>query len=146
MSEYHKQIFAALLGLLYMVAGAATFIALAAPEIRIFEVLGIVGDPAGGFVLLVIGSTLFYGYFELSKGIHEGVAFLHVGIALALVFGMIWLLSTGAEFVTMALFEGEPISFTMIREAIVPQLYLGLIALAGFIAWGKEFSAGLLRD
>ncbi|MCP1715449.1 hypothetical protein J2T58_001314 [Methanocalculus alkaliphilus] len=145
MSIYQKRIFAALLGALYLLAGAATLIAVAIPEIGIIEILGITGDPAGGFILIVIGGTLFYGYLELSRGINEGVAFLHVGIALALVFGMIRLLSIGAEFATMALFEDEMITLGMLREELVPVLYLAVIALAGFIAWGKEFSAGLLR-
>jgi hypothetical protein len=146
MSEYRKQLFAGFLGILYLIAGVAAFIALISPEIEIFEPLGISGDPATGFVSVVIGLTLIFGYRELSKGIHEGVAYLHVGIALALVFGLIWLLSTGAGFVTIALFEGEEIALEMIREAIVPQFYLAIIALFGFIAWGREFSAGLLRD
>lgn len=146
MSEYHKQLFAGILGLLYLIAGIAVFVALVVPEIEIFELLGIYGDPAMGFVLLVIGLTLLFGYRELSKGIHEGVAYLHVGILLALVFGMIWLLSVGAELATIAIFEEEEITLEMVREAIVPQLYLAVAALSGFIAWGREFSAGLLRD
>lgn len=146
MSEYHKQFFAGFLGLLYLIVGVAALIALVVPDIKLFELFGISGDPAMGFVLVVIGLTLIPGFFELSKKIHEGVAYLHVGIGLALVFGMIWFLSVGAEFATLAIFEGEEITLEMIREAIVPQLYLAIIALFGFIAWGKEFSAGLLRD
>lgn len=146
MSEYRKQLFAGFLGFLYIIAGIVAFIALVSPEIGLFEILGISGDLAMGFVSVVIGLTLIFGYRELSKGIHEGVAYLHVGIALALIFGLIWLLSTGAEYATIVIFEGEEITFDMIREAIVPQLYLAVIALFGFIAWGREFSAGLLRD
>ncbi|GAA5263270.1 hypothetical protein [Methanocalculus sp.] len=146
MSEYRKQLFAGFLGLLYLTTGLAAFIALISPEIELFALLGISGDPAMGFISIIIGLTLIFGYRELSKGIHEGVAYLHVGIALALVFGLIWLLSTGAGFATLAIFEGEEITFEMIREAIVPQLYLAVIALFGFIVWGREFSAGLLRD
>ncbi len=146
MSELRKQLFAGFLGFLYLIAGIAVFIALIFPEIELFELPGISGDPAMVFVLLIIGLTFLFGYRELAKGIHEGVAYLHVGILLALLFGMIWLLSTGAGFATLTIFEGEEITLEMIREAIVPQLYLAVIALFGFIAWGREFSAGLLRD
>lgn len=146
MSEQTKMVFSLLVGILYLLAGVGEILVSVLPDIGIPEIFQIPGDLIGGLVLILVGLVLLFGARELSLGTHEGVAYMHVGIALAGIFGMVAFLSLSAEFVTLAIFEGEPVSFGLFSAEITPQIYLAPIALYGFIIWGKEFSGGLLRD
>ena len=97
-------------------------------------------DIIGGLVLIIIGLVFLTGAKELSKGIHEGVAYIYVGIFLGVIFGLIFLMMMGANAVEAYAFDNEDfIRWTPIDDA-GPQLYLSLIPFIGMIRWRSKFS------
>jgi len=97
-------------------------------------------DMIGGFVLLVIGGVFLYGVKELSQGIHEGVAYIYVGIFLGLLFGLIYLLMMGANAVEAYGFQNEDFATWTPLDDLRPGLYLCVVALIGLLVWRDKFS------
>jgi len=97
-------------------------------------------DIIGGFVLIIIGSVFSTGVKELSRGVHEGVAYIYVGIFLGAVFGLIYLLMMGANAVEVYVFESEDFIGWTPQDDVGPLLYLSLLSLIGLIKWRSKFS------
>ncbi|MDF2954873.1 hypothetical protein [Candidatus Alkanophaga liquidiphilum] len=114
-------VYAAVLGTLYATLG-------------MLEVANVAGfsermpaDVFGGLCLLVIAATFFLGAKELFDGQEVGISFVIVGVALALVFGLLYILIAGADALMYAL--GELEEFSLLAE-IRPEVWLSLVAVA----------------
>jgi predicted small integral membrane protein len=142
MASRGKIIFAALFGILYLIAGITMIVSAVIPALG--ELTGsyyIPSDPAGGFVLCVIGAVFVFAYRELSRASGDGPAFLYIGMALSVIFGIVALVSLGAQGIEIMIFgEGEP--WDPLQLA-VPMLYLAFGSLAGLSAWGRAFLSDL---
>lgn len=142
MASFGKIIFAASFGILYLVFGIAMIASAAIPTLA--ELTGlyrIPTDPAGGFVLCVIGAVYVFACRELARTSADGPAFLIIGMILSVVFGMVALVSLGAQGIEVMIFgKGETWDPALL---VVPMLYLAFGALAGLPAWGRAFLADL---
>ena len=142
MASKEKMIFAALFGILYMVLGIAMIASAAIPAIA--ELTGayrIPAEPAGGFVLCVIGAVFVFACHELARNSADGPAFLIIGMVLSVVFGLVALISLGAQGIEVMIFgEGESWDPALL---IVPMLYLAFGPVAGLFVWGRSFLADL---
>ncbi len=98
------------------------------------------GNAIGVLVLVVIGAVFLFGYRELKEGIPEGIAYIHVGIGLSLVFGIIYLLVMGADAISAYLIRSEDFEDWSIIDDVRPELYLALLSLIGLVKWRDEFS------
>ncbi|ACL17609.1 hypothetical protein [Methanosphaerula palustris] len=134
-----KIIFAALFGVLYLIFGIAMITSAAIPSLaELTGVYLIPADPAGGFVLCVIGTVFLFACHKLVRGSVDGPAFLYTGMIMSLVFGAVALVSLGAQGIDILLFsEGEE-SWVPI-QLVVPMLYLALVPIIGLITWGRAF-------
>lgn len=144
-----KLFFASLTGGLYLIVGIMQFIfslfsishIYATNDIisSIFDFFLTKADPIGGLILILIGSIFLYGVMELRQGIQEGIAFVYVGILIALIFTIIYGLVATANWMEVSIFhDPEMIEWTL-KEDIKPGLYLGILPLTGYILWKKEF-------
>jgi len=138
-----KTLVAALSRILYLIFGITMITSAAIPALA--ELTGpylVPADPAGGFVLCVIGTVFLFACRELVAGSADGTAFLYTGMALSGIFGAVALISLGAEGIEVLLFsEGEE-SWAPI-QLVVPMLYLALVPVAGLITWGRAFLSDL---
>ncbi len=136
-----KMAFALLAGKLYVAGAFLEAVAAAGIARGAARLLLVPGDPMGAFVLAVIGAIFLYGAYELHSGLDEGVAYLYVGIALALIFGMIYLLALGASAADAALTGDvyDPLG------GMRPGLYLAVVPLAGGLAWRDRFDIKGIR-
>lgn len=138
-----KMVFCGIFGILYLAFG---LVQIAASVLQgVAEMAGqlfIPADPAAGFALMVTGAVFLSGAVKMHKGIQEGPAFLYVGILLALAFGIIALLTSGAQAVEITFF-GEEGSAWQVGTMLVPMFWLALGSAAGFLAWSREFTSGL---
>ncbi|MDP3564481.1 MAG: hypothetical protein Q8R70_08325 [Methanoregula sp.] len=134
--------FAALYGNLYQDFVIAMIASAAIPTLA--ELIGayrIPSDPAGGFVLCVIGAVFVFACRELARSSADGPAFLIIGMVLSVVFGIVALVSLGAQGIEIMIFgEGEIWDPALL---IVPMLYLAFGSVAGLPAWGRAFLADL---
>jgi len=137
-----KMIFAALFGTLYLVFGIAMIASAAIPAlVELTMAYRIPADPAGGFVLCVIGAVFVFACRELAHNSADGPAFLIIGMVLSVVFGMVALISLGAQGIEVMIFgEGETWDPALL---VVPMLYLAIGAVAGLPVWGRAFLADL---
>jgi hypothetical protein len=133
-----KLLFAAVFGLLYIAAGLTMIASALLPTVaKITSGIIIPPDPVGGFVLCVIGMVFIFAFCSLAAASADGHAFLYVGMALAVIFGTVALLSRGAQGVEILVFsEGEawdPV------QLVAPMLWLALIPAIGLATWGRVF-------
>ncbi|NLE27578.1 MAG: hypothetical protein GX625_20040 [Clostridiaceae bacterium] len=141
MSDGIKVLFGAVLGVLYVAFGLLQFILAAFGPVESLEALLIPGDIFSGFVLLVIGTVLLTGARKLSGGAADGMPFIYVGILLSVGFGLVELLALcalGAD----AYLVGEWADWS-VMDTITPLLYLAVLGVLGFLAWGREFLRGI---
>lgn len=142
MAAVTKTQFAAVFGILYLLFGILMILATVIPQFG--ELAGsylIPSDPAAGFVLCVVGLVFLFACQRLGEGTAHGQAFLYVGMALALIFGIVALLSLLATGVDLVLFgDGDPWNPV---QLMVPMVYLALVPAIGLYAWGREFIGDL---
>jgi len=139
MTHSQKVIFSWIAGLLYGLFGVLQILSAIVPGLAgLLAPVFIPTDIASGFVLCVIGAVFIVGAQEIHARIAGGEAFLYVGMLLSVAFGLIMLLDLGAQGVDTALFGVEGSSWSL-TQMIVPMLYLALLSLAGFAAWGRSF-------
>jgi hypothetical protein len=137
-----KIIFAGLFAVLYLVFGIAMILSAAIPALAGFTgPYHVPADPAGGFVLCVIGALFAFAYRELSRESADGPAFLYIGMILSVIFGLIALISAGAHGIEITIF-GEGESWNP-ASLVVPMLYLAIGSVAGLAAWGRAFISDL---
>lgn len=137
-----KTAFAAVFGILYWLFGLTMILSALVPVLA--EPAGqvmIPTDPAAGFVLCVVGTVFLFACRRLAAGTAGGQAFLYVAMGLALIFGIVALLSLLAVGADLVLFgDGEPWDPTRI---LVPMVWLAVLPTTGFYAWGREFVGNL---
>lgn len=145
MAQDKKTAFSALFGVLYVFFGLMMIMAAIVPDLT--EPAGRVvvpADPAGGFVLCVVGAVFLFSYRHLKAGSADGAAFLYMAMALSVLFGIVALLSLLAEGADLVLFgEGEPWDPAML---LVPMVWLAVIPAIGLYAWGRDFIGNLTGD
>jgi len=98
------------------------------------------GEPVGVLVLLVLGAVFLSGYRELREGTDEGVAHIHVGLLLSLLFGVLYLLILGADALEAYLLGSEDFEGWTPLDGMRAELYLALLSLIGIYIWRDEFS------
>ena len=98
--------------------------------------------PVGVLVLLILGAVFLSGYRELGEGVEEGVAHIHVGILLSLIFGLLYLLILGADALEAYVIKNEDFADWTLIEGLRPELYLALLSLVGLYKWRDELSLG----
>ncbi len=140
MSDRTKIIFGVVLGALYVGTATLQFIwAIFGPLVDL-EVFLISGDVFSGFVLLVIGAVLLAGARKLSTDTGEGgMSFIYFGIFLSVLFGLVALCSLGAGALEATFFAEEGEEVWSVMDVATPLLYLAVIGVSGFLAWGREF-------
>jgi hypothetical protein len=143
MASQGKTLFAAVFGTLYLLFGIVMILSAAIPYLA--ELAGsylIPSDPAAGFVLCVVGMVFLFACQRLATGSANGHAFLYVGMALALIFGIVALLSLLAQGAEIVIFgDGEPWDPV---QLLIPMVYLALVPAIGLYAWGREFISNLV--
>ncbi len=93
----------------------------------------------GAFVLVIVGATFLWGSWEIHQGMDEGIAYIYVGIVLALAFAMIYALVMGANAVEAGPIGNEDLSDWEASDDLRPGLYLAVLPLIGVIAWRDRF-------
>jgi len=130
---------AALFGVLYLLSGCLMIASAGVPALAGMTAPYLIpADPAGGFVLCVVGAVFLFAWRELARGVAEGPAFLYTGMALSGIFGLVALLSCGAQGLQVLLFPDGEETWTWLR-LVVPMLYLALVPTAGLLTWGRAF-------
>ncbi|MHC1597298.1 MAG: hypothetical protein ACXQT3_03165 [Methermicoccaceae archaeon] len=135
-----KKVFGAIAGGLYVAVGL----------IQLFVGLGygswwtaallIPADAVGGMILILIGAVFLFGFKELSAGINEGVAYIYVGVMLALVFTTIHLLIMGADVLEAYVIQSEDFLGWTPLDDMKPVIYLGVLPLMAAFAWKDKLS------
>lgn len=141
MKNKMKGVFAAVMGALYLLCGILGIGSWIFPGLAAMEFVP--ADVLGGFVLCVIGLVFLAGVPGLRSGTPGAIAFLFVGLLLSLAFGLVAFLAIGAGWLETALF-GD-LSEWSVTEIAVPMLYLALVSITGYAAWGREFFRGIAR-
>ncbi|WMW23402.1 hypothetical protein RE476_06175 [Methanolobus mangrovi] len=138
-----------LLGLLQLSAGFTKI--LIGPEVQVplTGLLFVPADIIGSFVLLLIGTVFIYGVMEMRSGIPEGISYAYVGILIALIFAVIYMLvSTGNMLEAYLLKNEEFIGWTPASD-LRPGIYLAVLPLFALIKWQNMFKPpqekGLLK-
>jgi len=134
-----KAVFAGITGVLYIVLGSLQVIA----GLRLggdwSEMLHLSGGAMDGFVLIVVGAVMIQGHRELRRGLHEGVAFVYIGILMALFFATVEISSIGASYIGAWAIGGDYAGYNAL-DTLSPALYLALLPLAGLIIWRRGFT------
>ncbi|MHC1576248.1 MAG: hypothetical protein ACXQTE_02735 [Methanosarcinaceae archaeon] len=140
MANKNKMFFALAAGILYVLFGCMQIVAQFGIKTGLAELLLIPGDIFGGLCLVVIGAVFLYGAKELNSGMNMGVSYVYVGILMSLVFMAVYVLIIGASLLEVYLIQNEDYLEWRIIDDIRPGLYLGLLSLAGYVAWRGRFS------
>lgn len=131
-----KKRFGLLIGVIYEIFAILQAIV----STGIVDIVFIPAMPIGVLVLGVIGAVFLYGYWELEQGIEEGVSYIHVGIIISLIFGIIYLLIMGAHSLQSYLIGSEDYESWEITDDLRPELYLAILTLIGYLLWKDDFS------
>lgn len=142
-------IFSAIVGSVYMLTGVFQFIfslysILYFEEINNskFAVLDILlsrSDPMGALILILIASIFLYGFIELRKGFQEGIAYVYVGVLIALIFAAVSFLIISANFIDANMLHNPEMSSWRLDQNIKPIFYLGILPLLGYFLWKDKF-------
>ncbi len=134
-----RAVFAGVTGVLYVVLGCLQMLAGLGLRGDWSEMLYLNGGAMDGFVLIVVGTVMVQGYRELTRGLHEGVAFVYIGILLALFFAIVELSSIGASYLGAWTIGGDYAGYNAL-DILSPALYLSPLPLAGLLAWRRGFT------
>ena len=126
-------------GVLYVVLGGLEVVSGLGFDGRWSEVLLLGGGVPDGLALVLVGAVLVQGYRELSRGLTEGVAFVYMGILLALFFAILDLAEIGASYVGALLIGGDYAGYSAVTS-VTPALYLAPLALLGLWRWRSGFT------
>jgi hypothetical protein len=134
-----KEMFALVAGILYVVMGLLEVVTGLGLGGRWSEVLLLGGGAPDGLALLLVGAVFVQGNRELSRGLTEGVAFVYMGIVLALFFSVLDLAEIGASYVGALLIGGDYAGYSALLS-VTPALYLAPLALLGLWQWRGGFT------
>jgi len=113
----------AVLGAVYAAFGVLEVMSVAGA----FSFEPVPADAAGGLCLLVVAATFLLGAKELLEGRTLGISFVVVGVALAAVFGLLYILIAVAHALMFVLGEAEELS---LLAELRPEIWLALAAAA----------------
>lgn len=102
--------------------------------------LSVPNDFIGGFVLILIGTIFLAGVKELRAGTVEGVAYIYVGIFIALLFALIYLLVVTANALEAYVIMNDDFKGWSPLDDFRPGIYLAIIPLIGYLIWREKFS------
>ncbi len=97
------------------------------------------GGAIDGAIMVIIGLVFIQGNRELRSGLHEGVAFLYVGILLALFFLFVQLTQISASYMGAWTVGGTWEGYSAL-DTISPFLYLSILPVAGLLVWRGGFT------
>ncbi len=144
--EAGKIVFGLIAGTIYVVFGLIQVVVGLGYGSGWTKAIFVPSDIAGGLILVLIGMVFLYGVKELNAGINEGVAYIYVGILLALGFTAIYLLIMGADALEAYAIRSEDFEDWAPLDDMKPGIYLGLLPFAALLAWRHKFSLkGLSR-
>jgi hypothetical protein len=103
------------------------------------EIIFFPRDIIGGVILILLGAIFLVGVKELRIGLSEGVAYVFVGIFLALLFCVIYSFVLAANAVEAYLILNEDFSAWTPYDDLRPGLYLVVLPLTGYIYWREKF-------
>ena len=130
-----ERFFGLTVGVLYVIAGVLqvveAFYTLAWAE----NILFIHGDVPAGMVLIMVGAVFLYGFKELGTGIGEGVAYVYVGIILAMMFAGVYILLAGADMLMAYVVQSEDFAEWRLLDDLNPTIYLAILTFPGYLHW-----------
>lgn len=131
--------FSFIVGSLYVLLGALQMIAGLGLGDGWSEALLLGGGAMDGAIMVIIGLVFLTGHRELRSGLHEGVAFVYVGILLAMFFLIVQLTQVSASYLGSWTVGGEWADYSA-ADTVSPFLYLSPLPLAGLWAWRGGFT------
>jgi hypothetical protein len=134
-----KVVFAFVAGGLYILFGALQLLAGLGLGGGWSRALLLGGGAMDGAIMVIIGLVFVQGHRELRSGLHEGVAFVYVGILLALFFLFVQLSQVTASYLGAWTVGGEWEGYTA-WDTVSPFLFLSPLPLAGLLAWRGGFT------
>jgi len=134
-----KEVFAFVVGGLYIMFGVLQILAGLGMRGGWSEALLLGGGGIDGFIMVVIGLVFLQGHRELRAGLHEGVAFVYVGILLAMFFLIVQLTQISVSYLGSWTVGGDWADYSGL-DTVSPFLYLSLLPLFGLILWKGGFS------
>jgi hypothetical protein len=134
-----KAVFSGIVGGLYVLFGALQVMGGIGLGGGWSRALLLGGGPIDGFIMVIIGLVFVQGNRELRSGLHEGVAFVYVGILLALFFLLVQLTQIAASYLGAWTVGGDWEGYSAL-DTVSPFLYLSILPLAGLIAWRGGFT------
>ena len=134
-----KAVFSIITGDLYILFGALQLVAGLGLGGGWSRALSLGGGAMDGGIMIIIGLVFFSGQRELRAGLHEGVAFVYVGILLAMFFLLVQLTQVSASYLGSWTVGGEWADYSA-ADTISPFLYLSPLPLAGLWVWKGGFT------
>jgi hypothetical protein len=134
-----KEVFAFVTGGLYVLFGALQSMAGLGLRGGWSEALFLGGGAMDGIIMVVIGLVFLQGHRELRSGLHEGVAFVYVGILLAMFFLVVQATQITASYLGSWTVGGDWEGYSAL-DTVSPFLYLSPLSLAGILAWKGGFT------
>ncbi len=138
----NKLIFGLIVGTIYILFGVIQIIVSLGFGFGFTDAIYIPHDIIGGFILILIGTVFLFGVHELRAGTNEGVAYVYVGILLALIFMIIYILIMISNALEAYVLLNEDFEHWMPSDDLKPGIYLGLFSLIGLILWRNKFLIG----
>jgi hypothetical protein len=90
-------------------------------------------------ILILIGCVFMYGASEIHSGVHEGIAYVYVGILLSLIFAGIYMLAATGDLLEARLLKNEDYAGWSVLDALRPEIYLGVLSLLTYLKWKDSF-------
>lgn len=134
----YKFIIALILGVLFIFFGILQCLIGFGILRNLGEILFIPQDIIGGFISILIGIIFLTGVYELQTGISEGIAYVYVGILLALFFLSIYILIILANAIEAYIFLNEDFQNWSPLDEIRPLMIIATIGLFIFIYWRSK--------
>ncbi|UCC92930.1 MAG: hypothetical protein JSW25_09740 [Thermoplasmata archaeon] len=134
-----KAVLAFVTGGLYVVLGCLQVVAGLGLAGDLERALLLGGGALDGLIMVVIGLVFVQGFRELRDGLHEGVAFVYVGILLSVFFLVVQLTQISASYIGAWTVGGDWEGYSAL-DTVSPFLYLSPLALIGLLAWRRSFT------
>jgi hypothetical protein len=150
MSTTDKMLFALIMGCSYILIGMVQLITGILKTLSEANMSGYTGyavtdmlfippDIIAGMILILIGCVFMYGASEIHSGVHEGIAYVYVGILLSLIFAGIYMLAATGDLLEARLLKNEDYSGWSVLDALRPEIYLGVLSLLTYLKWKDSF-------
>lgn len=135
-----KMVIGLIVGSLYIFFGFVQLFVSLGFHSDLTENLYIPTDIMGSFILILIGIIFIFGVKELRAGKDDGVAYIYMGIFIALIFLVIYLLMMVANAIEYYVIASEDYINWEPLDDLRPGIYLAIIPLIAFILWRAKFS------